>query len=145
MVESSRDLEDAARGLVDAANAGGGEDNITVVLFQIDGDDTDPGETARMPAAAAPEPDEADDGDDEDTLSPLDAVPAVDTAVIPAAAVREHLSRLETAPAERREPRRPVAAARAPDPAPRRARRARGLGARPAEPPQPCHLGTASC
>ena len=108
LVESSRDLDDAARGLVDAANEGGGEDNITVVLFQIDGDDTDPGETARMPAAAAPDPDEAEAEDDEDTLSPLDAVPAVDTAVIPAEAVREHLQQVEATPAERSEPRRRV-------------------------------------
>ncbi len=108
LVESSRDLDDAARGLVDAANEGGGEDNITVVLFQIDGDDTDPGETARMPAAAAPDPDEADDADDEDTLSPLDAVPAVDTAVIPAEAVREHLEQVAAESVERREPRRRV-------------------------------------
>ncbi len=90
-VEENDDLDDAARALVSAANAGGGEDNITVVLFEIDGAAAagDPGETARMPAAA-PEPE-----DDEDTLSPLDAVPAVDTAVIPAAAVAEHLQQVE--------------------------------------------------
>ena len=36
------DLDAAARALVDAANAGGGEDNITVVLFEIaDGDRRD--------------------------------------------------------------------------------------------------------
>ena len=35
-VEASNDLDDAARALVGAANAGGGEDNITVVLFEID-------------------------------------------------------------------------------------------------------------
>ena len=82
-VESSNDLDDAARALVRAANDGGGEDNITVVLFQIDGDDAgaDLGETAQLPVAAVPD-------DDEDTLSPLDAVPAVDTAVIPRRAAR---------------------------------------------------------
>src|ERR687898_11713 len=36
VIAAADDLDDAARGLVDAANAGGGEDNITVVLFQID-------------------------------------------------------------------------------------------------------------
>ena len=94
LVEASSDLDEAARALVNAANAGGGEDNITVVLFQIDGRDgaADPGETTRMPVAASPEPD-----DDEDTLSPLDAVPAVDTAVIPAAVIEEHLQQAETA------------------------------------------------
>jgi protein phosphatase len=106
VVEESRDLDAAARSLIDAANAGGGEDNITVVLFQIDGGKTngDGGETARMPAAVT-EPADADDAD-EDTLSPLDAVPAVDTAVIPAEAVREQLHEVE---AERpAEPRRRV-------------------------------------
>ena len=96
VVEGSRDLEEAARSLVDAANAGGGEDNITVVLFQIDGADTngDAGETARLPAAV-PEPEHEHD-EDEDTLSPLDAVPAVDTAVIPAEAVRQQLPDAES-------------------------------------------------
>jgi PPM family protein phosphatase len=98
LVAGSKNLETAARALVNAANAGGGEDNITVVLFQID--DGDAGETARVPAALArePQPDEPDD--DEDTLSPLDNVPVVDTAVVPAAAVQEELRR-----AEGREPR----------------------------------------
>jgi PPM family protein phosphatase len=90
VVERADDLEDAARGLVDAANEGGGEDNITVVLFQVGGDET--GDTVRMPAASEPEP---EPDDDEDTLSPLDAVPAIDTAVIPAAAVREQLEQQE--------------------------------------------------
>ena len=102
-VEASDDLEDAARALVGAANAGGGEDNITVVLFQIDGQDGagDLGETAQLPAADDP-------ADDEDTLSPLDAVPAVDTAVIPAAVVEEHLQQVEAEAHGRSEPRRPI-------------------------------------
>lgn len=79
LVVGSGDLEAAARGLVDAANAGGGEDNITVVLFQIEGAGA-ADETARMPAATE---------DDEDTLSGLDAVPAVDTAVIPASEIAQ--------------------------------------------------------
>ena len=92
VVEASRDLDDAARHLIDAANAGGGEDNITVVLFQIDRAEAsgDAGETARLPVAVS-EP-----AEDEDTLSPLDAVPAVDTAVIPAEAVREQLQEVES-------------------------------------------------
>lgn len=93
VVAGSDDLEDAARGLVDAANAGGGEDNITVVLFQIDGGDA-VDQTARMPAATE---------DDEDTLSGLDAVPAVNTAVIPASQI-EQLRPAEAEPA--RGPRR---------------------------------------
>ena len=91
LVEGSGDLETAGRALVNAANAGGGEDNITVVLFRIGAGDES--ETVRMPAAAAPEPEP--EQDDEDTLSPLDAVPAVDTAVIPVAEVREELARTE--------------------------------------------------
>ena len=94
------DLDRAARALVDAANTGGGEDNITVVLFRIAGAD-DAGDTAKMPAAVAAAPVE-DEADDEDTLSGLDAVPAVDTAVIPAAAIEEHLQH-ERAQVEERE------------------------------------------
>ena len=106
-VEANDDLDEVARALVNAANAGGGEDNITVVLFEIDGHGGatdpagDPGETARMPAAS-PEPEE-----DENTLSPLDAVPAVDTAVIPAAVVEEHLQQVE-ATAQRQQQRRRI-------------------------------------
>jgi serine/threonine protein phosphatase PrpC len=103
IVERSSDLDDAARRLIDAANAGGGEDNITVVLFEIDGEEPEAGETARMPAAVP-----ATDDQDEDTLSPLDAVPAIDTAVIPAAAVREQLQEADTEPQRRTEPRRRI-------------------------------------
>ncbi len=104
-VAASADLDDAARALVGAANAGGGEDNITVVLFEIDGKERS-GDTARMPAAAAADPEPEDD--DEDTLSPLDAVPAVDTAVIPAAVIEEHLHQVETEQPPRAEPRRRI-------------------------------------
>jgi PPM family protein phosphatase len=102
-VDASDDLDDAAHALVSAANAGGGEDNITVVLFQIDrrDDGGDPGETAQLPAAVEPE-------DDEDTLSPLDAVPAVDTAVIPAAVVEEQLQQVEAEAPKAAEPRRRI-------------------------------------
>ena len=103
VVASAADLDDAARGLVDAANAGGGEDNITVVLFQIAG--AEGGDTALMPPAAAAEP---EPDDDEDTLSPLDAVPAVDTAVIPVAEMEEHLQQAEGAPQHRRDPDRRI-------------------------------------
>ena len=104
LVERTGDLDAAARALVAAANAGGGEDNITVVLFQIAGG-RDPAEPAQMPGAATPEP--APEEDDEDTLSGLDAVPAIDTAVISAAAVEEHLQQLAAGPPER--PRRRLA------------------------------------
>ena len=56
-LSSSADLAAAARALVTAANRGGGEDNVTVVLF----------------AVSEGEPDE---GEDEDTLSGMRAIPA---------------------------------------------------------------------
>jgi protein phosphatase len=90
LLERSDDLDKVAHGLVDAANAGGGEDNITAVLFRIEAGSGE--ETVRMPAAAVPGPHQEDD--DEDTLSGLDPVPAVDTAVIPAAAIEEHLQQV---------------------------------------------------
>jgi protein phosphatase len=67
------DLDRAARTLVSEANRGGGEDNITVVAFEIaEGGSEDLEETRQLPAA-----------DDEDTLSGLEPVPAVDTMVVP--------------------------------------------------------------
>ena len=81
VVERKRDdLDAAARELVEKANRSGGEDNITVVFFEIAEEGADvPEETAQMPAL---------DGngavDDEDTLSGLEGVPAVDTMVVPA-------------------------------------------------------------
>lgn len=80
------DLDRAARALVAAANANGGEDNITVILFQVDDTADAVDETTPMPAVAAPEQ------ADEDTLSGLEAVPAVDTAVVPAAEIEQHLA-----------------------------------------------------
>ncbi len=90
IVGSGGDLDRAARALVDAANKGGGEDNITVVLFELSAasegaiDDTRP-----MPASLAASP----DPDDEDTLSGLEPVSAVDTAVLSAEDVQRELAR----------------------------------------------------
>jgi len=106
LLANAGDLDAAARALVAAANAGGGEDNITVGLFQIAAG-TDPDETAHTPVAVVPEP--AAKADDEDTLSGLDAVPAVDTAVISAASFQEHLRQLEPAPVREANPRRRLA------------------------------------
>jgi serine/threonine protein phosphatase PrpC len=71
LVERNRaDLDAAAQALVGAANRGGGEDNITVVLFEIaEAAASAPDETAQLPAV---EPDV------EDTLSEEDAVPAIE-------------------------------------------------------------------
>jgi PPM family protein phosphatase len=59
-------LKKAAQELVKAANKGGGEDNITLLLFEI-------GETADRTEQEVP----LDSEDDEDTLSELDGVPVV--------------------------------------------------------------------
>ena len=80
-IEKSRDnLQTAAKALIRVANKGGGEDNITVVFFEIGEDVGEPlEETAQYPALGA-------DGDgevDEDTLDELDRVPALDTMVVP--------------------------------------------------------------
>jgi serine/threonine protein phosphatase PrpC len=73
VVERHRDdIDGALRALVKAANRGGGQDNITVVAFEIaDGVLANDGDTREQ---ALPE--------DEDTLSEADAVPTVDTAVM---------------------------------------------------------------
>jgi protein phosphatase len=103
LVANAGDLDAAAHALVDAANAGGGEDNITVVLFQMVGREA--AETVERPAITLSEPEP--EVDDEDTLSGLDPVPAVDTAVIPAAAIEEHLEPVEAQPTTDPPPQKP--------------------------------------
>jgi PPM family protein phosphatase len=74
--ENRPDIDAALKALVRAANRSGGEDNITVVAFEIaDTALVHDGETKEnvLPATRL---------DDEDTLSEEDAVPVVDTAVI---------------------------------------------------------------
>jgi PPM family protein phosphatase len=96
------DLDRATKSLVSAANRGGGEDNITVVAFEIS---EDGGETARMPAV------------DEDTMENVAAGPApkVDTMVVPPEEV-EHVfvepGSPEAAAVTRREPISPAARVR---------------------------------
>src|SRR6187551_1680929 len=69
IVGSGGDLDRAARALVDAANQGGGEDNITVVLFELSAASEGAiDDTKTMPASLAASP----DPDDEDTLSGLE-------------------------------------------------------------------------
>jgi protein phosphatase len=76
-----RDLDRAARELVSAANRGGGEDNITVVAFEIVPDGRDVEETVRLPAAG--------EDVDEDTLDGQHPAPRVDTMVVPRDEVEE--------------------------------------------------------
>jgi len=66
------DLDAAARALVGTANRGGGEDNITVVFFEIDAD----GDTIEMPAVSDAE--HGPEDEDEDTLTELNRVPVVE-------------------------------------------------------------------
>jgi serine/threonine protein phosphatase PrpC len=88
LVERNRtDIDVALKALVRAANRSGGEDNITVVAFEIAEEgarqDGDTREQALPPELAAP--------DDEDTLTEADAVPVVDTGVIPAAEIQAEI------------------------------------------------------
>jgi serine/threonine protein phosphatase PrpC len=102
LVEERRaDLDKLVKSLIRAANKGGGEDNITVVAFEMaDGQapDTDElEETAVVPAPEAPEPDDAD------TLTEADRVPVVDTMIVSADEIAAAYAReQETAPPPRR-------------------------------------------
>jgi PPM family protein phosphatase len=88
LLDGAPALDAAARRLVEAANSRGGEDNITVVVFElVEGSLED---TARL-RVADPDPfpnDELDD--DEDTLSGLERIPVVDTAVVSAAEIAQY-------------------------------------------------------
>jgi serine/threonine protein phosphatase PrpC len=77
LVEKNRaDLDRAAKALVDAANKGGGEDNITIVLFEIvDGAAAAGEDTQTLPAVEEP-------AADEETLSELEGVPTLDDTTL---------------------------------------------------------------
>ena len=78
--EKRGDLDELVKVLIKAANKGGGEDNITVVAFEIgDAGDAALEDTAVVPTPAAEAQSEPDD---EDTLTEADQVPAVDTMVV---------------------------------------------------------------
>jgi PPM family protein phosphatase len=78
-----RDLEAAAKTLIQAANRGGGDDNITAVLFAVGG--VEPEERTREYAVV---PDRREP-ELEDTLHPEDGVPVVSEPV-PAPEEPEH-------------------------------------------------------
>jgi PPM family protein phosphatase len=93
------DLDRATKSLVSAANRGGGEDNITVVAFEISEDGA---ETARMQAV------------DEDTMENIPA-PKVDTMVVPPEQVEQVFvepGSPEAAAVTKREPISPAARVR---------------------------------
>jgi serine/threonine protein phosphatase PrpC len=91
VVEQNRDDIDAAlRALVKAANRGGGEDNITVVAFEISDVAVHDGRTEEQ--ALPPELAARQKVEDEETLDETDAIPAVDTAVVPTQEIQEELA-----------------------------------------------------
>src|SRR5437868_675888 len=71
------DLRATAKALVRAANKGGGEDNITVVFFELQADEHAGERTVVLPP---PEEEAGAETDDDTTLDELDAVPTVQTA-----------------------------------------------------------------
>ena len=87
LVDANRaDIDAALKALVKAANRSGGEDNITVVAFEIaNAALTHDGQTREN--VLSPER-----RDDEDTLSEEDAVPAINTAVISTAEIQAELA-----------------------------------------------------
>ena len=100
VIERDRgDLDGTAKELVNAANRNGGEDNITVVFFEVVEEGTQaPSETKPMPALddePAAEPDV-----DEDTLDETDRVPAVDTMIVPPEQAREMAAARHAEPPE---------------------------------------------
>ena len=99
------DLQAAAKALIAAANRGGGDDNITVVVFALDGNDE--GATRPMQAVAATdEADEEPQPDDEDTLAGLDAAPVVETMVVSVEDLERQAAAAGEAPSEQRSRRR---------------------------------------
>ena len=79
LVERNRgDIDAALKALVKAANRGGGEDNITVVAFEISDALMHDGQTQEQ---ALP-PERARKVEDQETLDETDAVPVVDPMVI---------------------------------------------------------------
>jgi protein phosphatase len=84
LVERNRsDIDRALRALVKEANRGGGEDNITVVAFEIGDDDVHDGRTQEQ--TLPPEYTQTRAVDEEDTLTEADGVPAIgDTIIVPA-------------------------------------------------------------
>src|SRR5207248_4030765 len=74
-----RDIDAALKALVRAANRGGGEDNITVVAFDITEVAVHDGHTQEQ---ALPPELVARKVEEEETLDEVDGVPVVDTAVV---------------------------------------------------------------
>jgi PPM family protein phosphatase len=99
--EKRGDLQDLVKALIKAANKGGGEDNITVVAFEI-------GESSEAApeledTAVVPAPTTEREPEDDDTLTEADRVPTVDTMVVSVDEIAAAYEReQEQAPAPRR-------------------------------------------
>jgi serine/threonine protein phosphatase PrpC len=77
IAQESGSLDEIARTLVRAANSGGGEDNITVVLFRVEGD-----EATEETLVAAPVPEAVEEPNElEDTLTDMPPVQKAEPAV----------------------------------------------------------------
>src|SRR5207237_5660055 len=82
LVERNHDsVDDALKSLVKAANRGGGEDNITIVAFEIADVAVHDGQTQEQ----AMPPELQRKVDEEETLDETDAVPVVEPRAEPAA------------------------------------------------------------
>ncbi len=93
IVEHNRSsLDRTAKALVEAANKGGGEDNITIVAFEI-GEESDDVPAETLPDVPEPRADE------EATLSGLEQVPTVDDTML---LKGTELEALDERPAHRR-------------------------------------------
>jgi PPM family protein phosphatase len=91
LVEENRgDIEAALKALVKAANRGGGEDNITVVAFEITDAAVHDGQTQEQ--ALPPELAAQQKVDEEETLDEVDSVPVVQTAIVSSAEIQEQLA-----------------------------------------------------
>jgi protein phosphatase len=96
------DLKKAAKALVDAANKGGGEDNITIVFFEIAAAGLE--DTVQL----SPATETARNPDEEDTLSGLEGIPTVSDGLVATAEAPQEpeVTDSPVAPARKRRRRR---------------------------------------